>query len=77
MVSAVSQNGRAAIVLARLVVHTFVQTMRVLSSIGCSQSCGMVDLALQLGIFIDVERSNFYVCVFVSFSRACALMAKS
>ena len=62
MVSAVSQNGHAAIALAQLVVHTFAQSMRILSSVRRSQGAGIVEIALQLGIFIDVGRASLYVC---------------
>ena len=75
-ISAVGNHSNATIARARCVVGTLVQAIRMLSSVRCSQSCGMVDLALQLGVLIDAQRTSIYY-VFANFIRACALTSKS
>ena len=46
---------------SRGVVEALVQAVGMLSSVRCSQSCGVVDLARQLGVLIDVQRTSIYV----------------
>ena len=57
--SAVNQYGCAAVALEQFMVNQFVQIIRILSPIGGSQGRGIVDLALQVGVLVNVEGSSF------------------
>ena len=52
MISTVSQDGYAATALARGIIEVPVETIGILPSIGGAQARRMIELALELGVFI-------------------------
>ena len=62
MISTVSQDGYAATALVRGILEVSVETIGILPSIGRAQASRMIELALELGVFIDVENASFYMC---------------